>query len=327
MELRDAFKGQRILITGGTGFIGISIAQRLAADPSAAPAELILLDNRKRNASRFVDFKALGVPVRMIEADINDRPALTNAMKECDSVLHLAAIAGVDSVALKPTVTMEVNTLGTWNIMEAARETRPKRVVCFSTSEVYGPFVYRGDENAMTSQGPVGVFRWCYAVSKLAAEHWAHAYGQDYGLDVVTLRPFNVYGPRQVGEGAVRKFVMAAIKGDDLVIHGDGNQIRSWCYIDDMVEGTLLALAIPDAAGHAFNIGNPRATLTVRGLAERIIDLAGSRSTIVHREALAADVEIRVPSIESARTILGYEPSVMMEEGLKRTVEWYRQHA
>jgi UDP-glucose 4-epimerase len=211
--------------------------------------------------------------------------------------------------------------------MEVAKELRPGRVLCFSTSEVYGPHVYRGDETTMTTQGPVGVFRWCYAVSKLAAEHWAHAYGQDYGLEVVTLRPFNIYGPRQVGEGATRKFVMNALAGEDLVINGDGNQIRSWCFIDDMVAGTVAAMLAPEAPGHAFNIGNPRATVTIRGLAEQIVRLTGSSSKIFHRPALEADVEIRVPCINLAQKLLGYEAHVGLDDGLSRTIAWYRECA
>jgi len=325
MNLVDLFLGKRILITGGTGFIGTSVAERIASDESCGAKEIILYDNRHRNASKFVDYTKLKIPVRFIDGDITDKSAIAKAMKNCDIVLHLAAIAGIDSVALKPTVTMEVNTLGTYMVMEAAKELRPSRVVCFSTSEVYGPHVYRGDERTMTTQGPVGVFRWCYAVSKLAAEHWAHAYGQDYGLDVVTVRPFNIYGPRQVGEGATRKFIMAALKNEELVINGDGNQIRAWCFIDDMVNGTILAMSKPSAKGHAINIGNPRATVTVSGLAERIIQLTNSNSKIRYRDALEADVEIRVPSIATARNILGYEPIIGLDEGLRRTIDWYKK--
>lgn len=313
--------GSTVLLTGGTGFIGTAVAELLL---EAGARRIVLLDNKRRNAGKFATLDPARTEMR--EADILDRDAVTRAMEGCDYVLHLAAIAGVDSVALRPTETMEINVLGTYMVMEAARQLRPKRVICFSTSEVYGPYVYRGNEQAQTSQGPVGVFRWGYSVSKLAAEHWAHAYGQDHGLDVVTIRPFNVYGPRQVGEGAVRKFVLAAIKGEPLRIHGDGTQIRSWCFIDDMARGTCLALFAPGAAGHAFNIGNPRATVTTAGLAERVVALSGTKSQLQHVPALDADVEIRVPSIDSARSILGYEPQVGLEEGLARTIAWYREH-
>jgi nucleoside-diphosphate-sugar epimerase len=315
--------GSRVLITGGTGFIGTAIAEQLLA---GGAERIVLLDNKRRNAGRYASLTD-SPKVELIEADILDRTAILRAMEGSDYILHLAAIAGVDSVALRPTETMEVNLLGTRILMDVAKDLRPKRVICFSTSEVYGPYVYRGDERTMTTQGPVGVFRWAYSVSKLAAEHWAHSYGQDYDLDVVTIRPFNVYGPRQVGEGAIRKFTLAAIRGDVLNINGDGTQIRSWCFIDDMAAGTIRALFTPAAKGRAFNIGNPRATVTTVGLAERIVELSGSSSPIVHRDALSADVEIRVPSIDDARSILGFEPTVGLDDGLRRTIEWFRAHA
>lgn len=314
-------RGAKVLITGGTGFIGTGVAERLLAEGAS---KIVLLDNKRRNAGKYADLASPAV--ELMEGSILDRDAILRAMKPCDYVLHLAAIAGVDSVALRPTETMEVNLLGTRILMDVARELRPRRVICFSTSEVYGPYVFRGNEQHMTTQGPVGVFRWAYAVSKLAAEHWAHSYGLDYDLDVATIRPFNIYGPRQVGEGAVRKFVIAALSGEPLRVNGDGTQIRSWCYIDDMVDGTVRALFASGAKGHAFNIGNPKATFTTAGLAEKIIAMAGSSSKIQFAPALAADVEIRVPSIESARELLGYEPKVPMNEGLERTIAWYREH-
>lgn len=317
----EAIKGTQVLITGGTGFIGTAIAERLLA---AGAGRIVLLDNKRRNAGKYADLSS--PKIETVEADILDQDAIARAMTDCDYVLHLAAIAGVDSVALKPALTMDVNLLGTRTVMEAARERRPRRVVCFSTSEVYGPYVFRGDEQSMTTQGPVGIFRWAYAVSKIAAEHWAHSYGQDYDLDVVTVRPFNIYGPRQVGEGAVRKFVLAALRKEPLYINGDGTQIRSWCYIDDMADGAIRALYVEGARGKAFNIGNPRSTLTTAGLAEKVLQMTGSPSEMIYRDALVADVEIRVPSIESARKILGYEPKVQFERGLKETIDWYRAH-
>ncbi len=317
----QGIQGSSVLITGGTGFIGTAVAEQLLA---GGAAKIVLLDNKRRNAGKYANLT--GPAVQLTEGSILDRDVIMKAMRDCDFVLHLAAIAGVDSVALRPTETMEVNLLGTRILMDVARELKPRRVICFSTSEVYGPYVYRGNEQSMTTQGPVGVFRWAYAVSKLAAEHWAHSYGLDYELDVVTIRPFNIYGPRQVGEGAVRKFVIAAIKGEPLRINGDGTQIRSWCYIDDMAEGTIRALFAEGARGKAFNIGNPRSTFTTYGLAEKIVSMSSSSSPIVSVPALAADVEIRVPSIDSARSILGYEPAISMDEGLRRTIAWYREH-
>jgi nucleoside-diphosphate-sugar epimerase len=140
----------------------------------------------------------------------------------------------------------------------------------------------------------------------------------------VTLRPFNVYGPNQVGVGAIHHFVRRAIAGEDLIVHNDGSQIRSWCYIDDFVRGALLAMTSDVSVGRSYNIGNPRSTLTVHNLARMIIDAAQSKSRIVFKPMHRPDVVLRVPDISSARRDLGFEPRTELEEGLLRTIEWYR---
>jgi dTDP-glucose 4,6-dehydratase len=200
-----------------------------------------------------------------------------------------------------------------------------ERFVNFSTSEVFGIHAFRVDEKAPTNLQPVGEARWTYSVSKLAGEHLTYSYHKQYGLRAVTVRPFNVYGPGQVGEGAIHHFVVRAIRNEPLIIHGDGDQIRSWCYIDDMVDGILLCLEKEEAIGEVFNIGNPRGTITILGLAEKVIQLAGSSSQIVHVPKKYVDVELRIPSIEKARTLLGFEPKVDLNEGIKRTIEWYKR--
>ena len=199
------------------------------------------------------------------------------------------------------------------------------RVVDFSTSEVFGSFAYNVTEGDATSLGAVGEARWTYAVSKLATEHLALNYHKQDGLPTASVRPFNIYGPGQVGEGAIHHFIVRALQGEDLVIHNDGSQIRSWCFIDDMVEGLMLVLTRPEAVGHAFNIGNPRSTVTIQNLANLIIRLAGSRSRARRVEWRFADVQLRIPNIDKARQLLGYEPRVDLDEGLLQTIEWYRQ--
>src|SRR5439155_1531886 len=144
-----------------------------------------------------------------------------------------AAIAGIYSVGARVTNTLGVNLLGTVSVLEAAVAAGVGRVIEFSTSEVYGPFVYRGKESDQLSIGPTGEPRWTYAISKLAGEFFSYAYAADHGLQVVTLRPFNVYGPRQVGEGAVQQIVHRALQGEDITVFNDGTQVRSWCYVDD----------------------------------------------------------------------------------------------
>jgi len=164
-------------------------------------------------------------------------------------------------------------------------------------------------------------------VSKLAGEHMAHAYHDELGLPSVTVHPFNVYGPGQIGGGAIRAFIENAIAGRDLVIHGDGSQIRAWTYVADMVNGVLACLEHEAAAGQAFNIGNPRSSVTIYDLAQRIKRISGADVDIVFQPLHYADVELRIPNVEKARTVLGWEPLVELDEGLEKTIAWYRARA
>jgi len=202
-----------------------------------------------------------------------------------------------------------------------------ERFLDFSTSEVFGTHAFRVQEGEVSTIGSVGEARWTYAVSKLAGEHMAHAYHDELQLPTVTLHPFNVFGPGQIGGGAIRAFIEAALAGRDLTIHGDGSQIRAWCYVDDMVEGTLRCLEQPAAIGQVFNIGNPRATVTIYDLAQRIRRLVGADVEIVFQPLHYADVELRIPNVEKAREILGFEAKVDLDDGLARTIAWYREKA
>jgi nucleoside-diphosphate-sugar epimerase len=180
-------------------------------------------------------------------------------------------------------------------------------------------------EGDVTALGAVGEARWTYAVSKLATEHMAHNYGVQYGLPALSVRPFNIYGPGQVGEGAIHRFIVRALRGEDLELHNEGTQIRAWCYIDDIVEAILLCLERREAVGNAFNVGNPRSVCTIYDLARQVVRLAGSSSRLVSVDWPHTDVELRIPNIDKARRLLGYEPKVDLEEGLLRTIEWYRR--
>jgi nucleoside-diphosphate-sugar epimerase len=150
-------------------------------------------------------------------------------------------------------------------------------------------------------------------------------YHKQFGLPACSIRPFNIYGPRQVGEGAVHHFITRALKGEPLTIHNDGSQIRAWCYVDDIIDAIVAALGRDEAVGHSFNIGNPRSTVTIYNLAREIVRLSSSGSRIEFQKWPHADVEIRVPSVDKARTHLGYEAKVDLEEGLLRTIHWYRR--
>ncbi len=313
--------GKRIVITGGAGFIGTTLALRLVDEN-----EIVALDNLHRDTLGGTSL-AEHPNFSFVHGDVLDSPFLAEVVQGATHLVHAAAIAGVDTVIESPVRTMRVNLIGTYNALEAALATRDtvERVIEFSTSEVFGTYAYKVDEEHVTTQGSVGEARWTYAVSKLAGEHMARAYYDELGLPTVAVRPFNVYGPGQIGGGAIRAFIETALEGRDLVIHGDGSQIRAWCYVDDMVEALLLALEHPDAVGESFNIGNARSAVTIYDLAQRIKRVTECPGELVFRPLHYTDVELRIPNVDKARQLLGFEAKVELDEGLVRTVAWYRE--
>jgi len=313
--------GKRIVITGGAGFIGTTLAHRLVEEN-----EIVAVDNLHRDSltgSGLVEHPNF----EFVQGDVLDADHLRSVVEGASHLVHAAAIAGVDTVIESPVRTMRVNLIGTYNALEAALATKAtiERTIEFSTSEVFGTYAYKVDEEHVTTQGSVGEARWTYAVSKLAGEHMARAYYDELGLPTVAVRPFNVYGPGQIGGGAIRAFIEAALAGRDLVIHGDGAQIRAWCYVDDMVEALLLALEHPNAVGESFNVGNARSALTIYDLALRIKRLTGCSGELVFQPLHYTDVELRVPNVDKARRLLGFEARVELDEGLGRTIAWYRE--
>jgi nucleoside-diphosphate-sugar epimerase len=310
---------RRVLITGGAGFIGSHLAERLVRRD-----HVVVFDNFRRDA-----LSAAGLAdhsrVTVVRGDVLDADALARAAAGCDAIVHMASIAGVDTVLKNPVLTMRVAMRGTENALEAAAANRVTRFIDFSTSEVFGRFAYHVTEFDSTTLGAVGEARWTYAVAKLATEHLALSYHKELGVPTCSIRPFNIYGPRQVGEGAIHHFIRRALAGEPLVIHNDGAQIRAWCYIDDIIDAIVLALEKDEAVGHAFNIGNPRSTVTIYNLAREIVRLSSSRSPLEFRAWPHPDVEIRVPAVEKARELLGFNARVDLEEGLLRTIQWYRR--
>jgi nucleoside-diphosphate-sugar epimerase len=309
------------VLTGGAGFIGTTLSRRLIDDN-----EIVVLDNLHRDAMGATEV-ASHQNLTFVQADVLDADAVRETLEGATHIVHLAAIAGVDTVLESPVRTMRVNMIGTYNVLEAAHATLDtvERLVDFSTSEVFGRHAYKVEEVHETAQGSVGEARWTYAVSKLAGEHLAHSYHDEFGLPTVSVRPFNVYGPGQIGGGAIRAFIETALAGDDLVIHGDGSQVRAWCYVDDLVDALLLVLERPEAVGEVFNIGNERSVLTILELAGQIRKLMGAEIDITFRPLHYTDVEMRIPNIDKARKLLRWEPQVDLEEGLSRTIAWYRE--
>jgi UDP-glucose 4-epimerase len=309
------------VLTGGAGFIGTTLTRRLVDEN-----QIVVLDNLHRDALAGTDLSGHR-NLTFVQGDVLDADAVRETVRGATHVVHLAAIAGVDTVLESPVRTMRVNLIGTYNVLEAAHAAidTVERLVDFSTSEVFGRHAYKVEEIHETAQGSVGEARWTYAVSKLAGEHMAHAYYHEYGLPTCSLRPFNVYGPGQIGGGAIRAFIETVLTGEDLIIHGDGSQVRAWCYVDDLIDALLLVLERPEAVGEVFNVGNQRSVVTIFDLASRIRRLMSADVEIKFRPLHYTDVEMRIPNVDKARALLGWEPKVDLDEGLARTIAWYRE--
>jgi UDP-glucose 4-epimerase len=312
-------KNKKVFITGGAGFIANEIISRIVDDN-----KIVVYDNFHRDTltgSKYNTHKNITV----VHGDVLDYEKLKLSMQSADIVIHAAGIAGIDTVVKKPTKTMLVNMIGTANALQAATENGiSDRFIDFSTSEVFGSMAFRSSENDNTVAGSVGEARWTYAVSKLAGEHLAHAFHREFNLPTVTVRPFNVYGPGQTGEGALQIFIKRALNDETIHIDGDGNQIRAWCYVDDFVDCLMRCVEVPEAIGESINIGNARAVITILGLAQNICRVLNSKSEIVFDPPLSADIALRIPSVEKAHKILNFKAKVDLDEGIVRTAEWLK---
>lgn len=312
---------KNIFITGGAGFIANTLIQQLVEENV-----ITVYDNFHRDTltdSGYAEHKN----IRIIKGDVLDLELLTASMKGAEVVIHAAGIAGIDTVIKEPVITMRVNMVGTANALEAARINNvSEKFIDFSTSEIFGSMAYKSSEKDKSVSGSAGEARWTYAVSKLAGEHLAHAYYKQYNLPTITVRPFNVYGPGQTGEGAIQIFIKRALKNEDIYINGDGNQIRAWCFVDDFVECIMKCLKGDEAIGESFNIGNARAITTILGLAETVCRVLKSESKIIFKPALSADIELRIPNVDKAFKLLGFKSKVDLEEGILRTAEWMKKN-
>jgi len=316
-----------ILVTGGAGFIGSHLVERLLAEGH----RVATLDDLSTGRAEFMQGWANHPNHTFLQGSVVDRQTVERAMKEAEVVYHLAAVLGVKNTVEHPLKVIEGNIDGTRVVLETARRTGAK-VVFASTSEIYGknpnlPF----REDADRVLGAPSVHRWCYATAKALDEHLCMAYA-DLGLAVTIIRFFNTYGPRQNGSqygGVVSRFVRAALRGEPLEVYGDGSQTRCFTYVDDCVDGTMRAMDAK-ANGLAFNIGTDRA-ISVLELARLVKNLAGSQSPIVMKSYAEAygpgyeDMPARMPDLTRARDALGYRPQVSLEEGLGRTIEWFRK--
>jgi UDP-glucose 4-epimerase len=308
---------KNIFITGGAGFIANTLIQHLVEDN-----KITVYDNFHRDTlsgSGYADHKNINI----IRGDVLNLKLMTASMKGAEVVIHAAGIAGIDTVIKSPVRTMQVNMIGTANMLEAAYINGVSdKIIDFSTSEIFGSMAFKSSETDQAVAGSAGEARWTYAVSKLAGEHLAHAYYSQYKLPTITVRPFNVYGPGQTGEGAIQIFIKKALKNETIHIDGDGSQIRAWCFVDDFVDCILKCLDTPESVGQSFNIGNSRAVITILGLAQLVCRVLNSKSKIVFDPPLSADIAIRIPSVTKTEEILNFKAKVDLEEGVLRTAKW-----
>jgi nucleoside-diphosphate-sugar epimerase len=262
--------------------------------------------------------------IRFLHADVRDATAVRAFLPaDLTHVVDLAAVAGVMTVVGNAVAATRSNLLGSLAVMEMAESFGGlEHFVYFSSSEVYGPAAVRVAEDDVRPAVHVEEARWTYAVAKLAAESLLLQLWRERGLPATVVRPFNVYGPGQLGESAVHTFSRAALSGAPLQVRGSGAQRRAWCYVDDFLDGILLLLD-RRPLGRVFNVGNPDAVCTVRELAEAVRTAAGSCAPIEDVPLACEDVLDRVPDI-SRMAALGFAPRVGLGAGLARTVAWYR---
>lgn len=310
--------GKKILITGGGGFIGSFLTENFYKEN-----QVTLFDNGRRNAFAFLD-QSIKDKVNLIKGDIGDEQSVKQIVKNQDIIIHMAAIAGSSFYEKDPLLTLSVNLFGIANLLKSLINKKIEKVIIFSSSEVYGPNAVNVSEEDLTCIGPVTAGRWSYAVSKVAADHLAIAYFKRYGLPITILRPFNIYGPRQVGEGAISNMFTSGIKEKKIYVTGDGLQKRAWCYISDMVRAVDL-ICRKKVFGECFNIGNPDAYVTILNLAKKIQSLCKD-TEIVFTEGRSVEVLDRKPSIGKAKKLLGYSPQVGLDEGLMETFDWWSKN-
>lgn len=308
---------ERVVVTGGAGFLGSHLCQRLLD----RGAQVVCLDDFSTGSPANVAGLIGREGFTLVRTDVTN---YIHVPGRVDAVLHFASPASPVDYLQLPIETLKVGSLGTLHALGLAYE-KKARFLLASTSEVYGdPLVHPQPESYWGNVNPVGP-RGVYDEAKRFGEAMTMAYRRSHGVDTAIVRIFNTYGERMRPDDgrAIPTFVCQALRGAPLTVHGDGSQTRSICYVEDEVTGILGLLD----SGHPgpMNVGNPD-ELSVRDLAERIVKLAGSESQIAYAPRPEDDPTVRQPDIGLARHVLGWEPQVPTEEGLRRTVDWFRTH-
>ena len=314
---------EHVFITGGAGFIGQALAKRFLA----RGWKVTIFDSLMRNAMQYFNDSPAQGDLQFIQGDVRDLSAVRSAMDSATLVFHLAAIAGVSKYFRIPAEVMEINVIGTYNVLEAAKgRASVKAFFDFSTSEIYGSNCFHAREDGDVKMESMFAKRWTYATSKIASEKFGMAYHWQYGLPFIGIRPFNVYGPGQIGEGVISYFLNNCIRGETIRITGDGSQCRTYCYIEDFADGIDVLLNNLDSAiGTSFNIGRSDEMMSVLTLAQLSRDISGKDISIEFIDHQGDDVLVRSPSVKKLNA-LGFKPKIDLREGLSRTFQWYLEH-
>jgi len=306
----------RILVTGGAGFIGSHLCERLLAEGH----QVVCLDNLSTGDLRNLEDIKDDPSLRFVLADATEVVNL-----EVDAVAHLASPASPVDYGRMAVETMLVNSMGTYRGLELARKNKA-RFVLASTSEVYGdPLEVPQREDYHGNVNPIGP-RACYDESKRFAEAMTSSYRRIYGMETVIARIFNTFGPRMRKEDGrvVPNFIQQALSGSPLTVYGDGTQTRSFCYVDDLIEGLYGAITVEAAVGEVINLGNDE-EMTILELARKVKSITGSSSEITYLPLPEDDPKRRRPDLEKARAVLSWEPKTPLEEGLLKVIEWFRE--
>ena len=305
----------KVLVTGGAGFLGSHLCDRLLTDGHT----VICIDNLQTGSEKNISHLAGRKDFTFIKHDVIEPIDL-----EVDRIFNLACPASPPHYQADPVRTAKTSVFGAINMLELAKKNNA-RILQASTSEVYGnPLVHPQPENYLGNVNPDGI-RSCYDEGKRMAETLFFDYHRQYGVDIRVIRIFNTYGPRMNPEDGrvVSNFIVQALKGEDITIYGDGNQTRSFCYVDDLIEGMVRMMNCEGFTG-PVNLGNP-GEFTMLELAEQVLELTGSHSKLVFMPLPGDDPAKRKPVIDLAKEKLGWEPKTALKEGLKKTIAYFEK--
>jgi len=316
--------GMTVLVTGAGGFIGSHVVEQLVAQGSRVRAFVRYTSRTETDAGwlRTLSDETLR-SIEIVRGDLRDSSAVLQAMDGCEIVFHLGAVISIPYSYVHPRDVIETNILGTLNVLEAARTTQPKRLIHASSSEVYGTAQQTpmSERHPLRAQSP-------YSASKIGADKLVESFHRSFGVPTVTIRPFNTYGPRQSARAVIPTIIVQALTGEQIRL-GSLHPRRDFAFVEDTARAFVLAAAAPEAVGREIHLGTNQ-EIAVGELAEKIVRLTGRRVPVVSEDERVrpsmSEVERLIADNTLAKTVLGWEPGVSLDEGLNRTIAWFQEH-